>query len=525
LQELPRKRLELLLGSDPQKSMTPIYPVKKGMLDIIHLGNKGLNIVKMKSYGLPVPPGFIVTTEVFRCRKIIDHYKPAKEDFKRRIALEIAGLEKRSGKSFGDPKNPLLLSVRSGSSISQPGMMSTFLDVGINEEIVQGMIALTGNEWFGWDTYRRFLQSYGMAYDLERDAFDAIIAGYKQHVGIPLKKDLSGQQMRDVALKYKQMILDKGVSVEDSPIKQLYISIEKVLDSWHSPKAETYRKIMGISEDWGTAVTVQSMVFGNFSPRSGAGVFFTHNPRWSGDMVLLWGDFTAGNQGEDVVSGLVVTRPISKTQAEIENRPVDSSLQVMFPETYHAMREWAKKLIYERECSPQEMEFTFEGPDTADLYFLQTRDMNIRERRTDYVFDMDQDAPATLLEHGIGVSGGAMTGRAVFSLEEIRRWRKVEPGTHLIIVRSDTVPDDIKEIHEADGLLTARGGTTSHAAVVAHRLGKTCVVGCANLICLEKEGACSFNQNALNSGDWISIDGLEGSVYLGQMKIKEAEGG
>ena len=403
--------------------------------------------------------------------------------------------------------------------------MSTFLDVGINENIVQGMVALTDNEWFGWDTYRRFLQSYGMAYDLERDDFDTIIADYKQHVGIPLKKDLSGQQMKDVALKYKKLILDKGITVEESPIEQLYISIEKVLDSWYSSKAETYRKIMGISEDWGTAVTVQEMVFGNFSPKSGAGVFFTHSPRWSGDMVLLWGDFTSGNQGEDVVSGLVMTRPISKTQAEIENRPVDSSLQAMFPEIYHTMREWAKKLIYEKEWSPQEMEFTFEGPDTADLYFLQTRDMNIRERRKSYTFDFEQAASVTLLDHGIGVSGGAMTGRAVFSLEEIRRWRKVEPEKHLIIVRSDTVPDDIKEIYEADGLLTARGGTTSHAAVVAHRLGKTCVVGCANLICMEKEGTCSFNHNALKSGDWISIDGLEGSVYLGRMKIKETEGG
>jgi len=523
--ELPKERLRLLLGSDPQKAVTPIYPTKKGISDIIHLGNKGLNLVRMKSYGLPVPPGFIITTEVFRHRDVIDHYTPARKNFEGLVAHEVADLEKLTGTSFGNPANPLLLSVRSGSSISQPGMMTTFLDVGINEDIVQGMIELTGNEWFGWDTYRRFLQSYGMGFDLLRDDFDAIIADFKQRLGIPFKKDFSGQQMKDIALTYKSLILDNGIELEESPIKQLHISIKNVFDSWNAPKAETYREIMGISDDWGTAVTVQAMVFGNYSPESGSGVFFTHNPRWSGDMLVLWGDFTPGNQGEDVVSGLVRTLPISKNQAEIESREKDTTLEVMFPEIHHAMREWAKELIYEREWSPQEMEFTFEGPDTKDLYFLQTRDMVIRERRKAYSFDVTQEVPIRLLEHGIGVSGGAMSGRIVFNLEEIKHWRKVEPDTSLIIVRNDTVPDDIKEIHEADGLLTARGGSTSHAAIVAHRLGKTCVVGCSNLLCMEKESTCSMNREVLKTGDWISIDGLEGSVYLGQLKIREIERG
>jgi pyruvate,orthophosphate dikinase len=525
LHELPKDRLHLLLGSDPQKAVTPIYPTKKGVLDIIHLGNKGLNLVKMKSFGVPVPPGFIITTEVFRCREIIDQYAPAKENFKDMVALEIARIEKMTGKTFGDPKNPLLFSVRSGSSISQPGMMSTFLDVGINENIVQGMVALTGNEWFGWDTYRRFLQSYGMAYGLSRNDFDDVIADFKQRAGIPFKKDFSGQQMKDVALTYKKLILDNGIKLEESSVEQLYIAIEKVFDSWYSSKAETYRKIMGISDDWGTAVTVQSMVFGNYSPESGSGVFFTHNPRWSGDMVLPWGDFTRGNQGEDVVSGLVKTMPISINQAKIENRPTDTTLEVVFPEIYHAIREWAKKLVYEKDWSPQEMEFTFEGPDAEDLHFLQTRDMVIRERRKVYSFDVEQDAPVTLLEHGIGVSGGAMSGRIVFSLEEIRHWRKAEPDTSLIVVRGDTVPDDIKEIYESDGLLTARGGSTSHASIVAHRLEKTCVVGCSNLVCMEKERTCSFDHVLLRSGDWISIDGFEGSVSLGKLKIREIEEG
>jgi len=276
---------------------------------------------------------------------------------------------------------------------------------------------------------------------------------------------------------------------------------------------------MAISDDWGTAVTVQSMVFGNSSLHSGAGVFFTHNPRWSGDMLMLWGDFTRGNQGEDVVSGLVKTLPISQGQAEIENRSKATSLEALYPEIYRSLRNWAKALIYEEKWSPQEMEFTFEGPGAEQLYFLQTREMSIRERRVVYSFDTSSEDTMAFIGHGIGVSGGAMSGRVVFSLEEIHKWRQKEPGTALILVRNDTVPDDIQEIYEADGLLTARGGSTSHAAIVAHRLDKTCVVGCPNLICAEKERRCAFDRNGLRSGDWISIDGAEGSVYLGQLKI------
>ena len=242
-------------------------------------------------------------------------------------------------------------------------------------------------------------------------------------------------------------------------------------------------------------------------------------------MVLPWGDFTRGNQGEDVVSGLVKTMPISKNQAKIENRPEDTTMEVAFPEIYHAMREWAKKLVYEKDWSPQEIEFTFEGPDAEDLHFLQTRDMVIRERRKVYSFDVEQDRPVTLLEHGIGVSGGAMAGRIVFNLAEIRHWRKAEPDTSLIVVRGDTVPDDIREIYESDGLLTARGGSTSHASIVAHRLGKTCVVGCSKLVCMEKDSTCLFDKILLRSGDWISIDGFEGSVYLDKLKIREIEEG
>jgi len=521
--ELPKEDLRLLLSYNPQKVITPIYPTKKGVSDVIHLGNKGFNLVKLNSYGLPVPPGFIITTEVFRCREIVDRYIRAKKNFEEQVALELATLEKLTGKTFGDHYNPLILAVRSGSAIPQPGMMDTFLDVGINEIIVHGMIKQTGNEWFSWDTYRRFLQSYGMAFGLERDEFDDIIVDFKQRLGTPFKKDFSGQQMEDITLAYKSLILDNGIEIKESPFEQLLVAIRKVFDSWHTPKAETYRKIMGISDDWGTAVTVQTMVFGNLSRKSGAGVFFTHSPRWPGNTLTLWGDFTLGNQGEDVVSGLVRTLPISRKQAKIENRLCDATLESLFPEVYSKMREWAKELVYNRKWGPQEIEFTFESPDTKDLYSLQTRNMVIREREKVYSFDIEERTSAKFLGHGIGISGGAMTGRAVFSLEEIQHWRNTEPGASLVLIRNDTVPDDIKEVNEADGLLTARGGSTSHAAIVAHTLGKTCVVGCADLVCMEKEKTCSLDGKILKTGDWISIDGLEGSIYSGQIKIKEIE--
>ena len=236
----------------------------------------------------------------------------------------------------------------------------------------------------------------------------------------------------------------------------------------------------------------------------------------------MWGDFTVGNQGEDVVSGLVKTLPISINQQDIEMRETDITLETHFPKIYNALKDWANELVNKHGWSPQEIEFTFESPLAENLYLLQTRDMSIRERKKVMAFDHDFITPDHVLGHGIGVSGGAMAGRAVFSLKEIDQWRHKEPQTALILVRADTVPDDIKEIYAADGLLTSRGGLTSHAAVVAHRLGKTCVVGCWDMVCHEKDKQCDFTRELIKSGDYISIDGQEGSVYKGSLKVKEA---
>ena len=520
--KLPTDKLHLLLNYNPKKALVALTEEKCRNLGVLQLGNKGFNMAVLRQYGMPVPPGTIITTEVFRSLGIVQAYKPAFENFKKQIARRIQWLEKVSSKKYGNRDNPLLLSVRSGSSISQPGMMDTFLDVGLNRKIAEGLGRKTENPWFAWDNYRRLVQGFGMAKGLSRDDFDALIREYKRKTGALLKSQLTGAQMRDLALAYENLVADHGHVFCQDPFDQLLDIIFAVFKSWNSSKAKTYRQIMGISDDWGTAVTLQVMVYGNLSKQSGSGVFFTHNPRWSADHIRLWGDFTLGNQGEDVVSGLVHTLPISIKQQEVEMRETDITLETHFPEIFKTLVQWAHELVDKRGWSPQEMEFTFESPAAGDVYVLQTRDMAMRERKKVLAFDPEQLAVKTYLGHGVAVSGGAMSGRLVFSLEEIEAWRQKEPGIHLILARQDTVPDDIREIFAADGLLTARGGLTSHAAVVAHRLGKTCVVGCENMTCSEDKKECRFNEITLFSGDFISINGREGSVYMGRISIREA---
>jgi pyruvate, orthophosphate dikinase len=264
------------------------------------------------------------------------------------------------------------------------------------------------------------------------------------------------------------------------------------------------------------------MVYGNLSQSSGSGVIFTHNPRWAGDTLSLWGDFTLENQGEDVVAGLVKTLPISVKQQESEMRDTDIILETHFPNIYQEIKRWANLLIYKKGWGPQEMEFTFEGLQVQELFLLQTRDMAIREKKQVIAFDLEERKKAPILGNGIGVSGGAMSGRVVFSLKDVDQWRTREPETHLILIRNDTVPDDIREIFAADGLLTARGGVSSHAAVVAHRLGRTCVVACGNLVCDEFTKTAQFGDMQVRSGGFISIDGREGTVYGGPIKISKA---
>ncbi|MCG8564646.1 MAG: pyruvate, phosphate dikinase, partial [Desulfobacterales bacterium] len=326
-EKLSQDQLSLLLNYDPKCAVAHIGAKELMNQNIIFLGNKGWNLTRLHQLGIPVPRGFIITTEVFKCLDLIDTYGPASVNFKQGVGGMLSRLESETGRVFGDPDNPLLLSVRSGSSISQPGMLDSFLNVGINEHIAARIAEKSGNPWFAWDSYRRFLQQYGMTYGLERDTFDAVIARRKKEVGIPFKRYFTGDQMREVALEYKQLILNAGIEIVESSMDQLFLSIQKVLASWNSTRAKDYRRIMGISDDWGTAVTVQTMVFGNRSRQSGSGVVFSHSPKLPGDAIRLWGDFTIGNQGEDVVAGLVKTLPVSEIQRELEERDTPISLE------------------------------------------------------------------------------------------------------------------------------------------------------------------------------------------------------
>ena len=519
-EKLSQIHLSRLLNYDPKCSVIEVGSSDPIGNNIIFLGNKGLNLIKLKKLGAAVPEGFIITTEVFKCREIINNYKPANINFKQSVAKMVANLEKRTGKNFGDPENPLLLSVRSGSSISQPGMLDSFLNVGINEEIAASIAKTSNNPWFAWDCYRRFIQGYGMAFGIKRDAFDHIIYSKKQGYNVEFKRYFSGDQMKTVALAYKQLLLDSGIDLIESPIDQLFLAIDQVFSSWESKRGKDYRRIMGISDDWGTAVTIQSMVFGNLSRQSGSGVVFSHSPRLPGDTIRLWGDFTIGNQGEDVVSGLVKTLPISEVQRELEERDSKISLEESFPDIYLQLIKIMHRLVYGEGWNPQEIEFTFEGETKKNLFILQAREMSLRDRKKIVDFDVSPKIlDKAYLGQGIGVSGGAMSGRIVFTLEEIDIFRKKDPDTPLIVLRNDTVPDDILEIDAADGILTAKGGLTSHAAVVAYNLNKTCVVGCENLVCNEHKKKCMLNGVKMITGDYISINGQKGSVYKGAIKI------
>ena len=515
------QNLDLLMSYDPKKALSGIHTPNEATKDRIHLGNKGHNLIKLASLGIPVPPGFIITTEVFRCEKAINRFRHVREHLDEGIEEQLAALEQHTGKTFGDPENPLLVSVRSGGAISMPGMMISFLNVGINESIVEGLIKKTSKPWFAWDCYRRFLQGWGMSYGMERDKFDDIMNFFKGKYDVLKKIQFAPDQMRDLALSYRETIRNNGIEITDDPKTQLQATIDQVFKSWFSKKAQAYREILCISENWGTGVIVQSMAYGNLDTSSGTGVLFTRNPQELGDRVMLWGDFANGAQGEDIVSGLVKTLPISNEQKPFEDRTSQPSFEESFPEVYSTMLSISRNLIYKERWGAQEIEFTFEGKRGENLYILQTRDMALRRKESFMAFLPSEKLSCSYLSRGIGVGGGALSGRVVFDLDEIHELRTRDPATPLILVRSDTVPDDIRHISAADGLLTARGGSTSHASIIANRLGKTCVVGCNNLAVWETEKRCTINERLIKVGDFLSIDGRNGSVYSGKHDAKE----
>ena len=520
---LEPKELDMLLSYDPGQDLCSIYEPDKSTGNLIQLGNKGYNLLLLAQEGLPVPPAIVVTTEVFRYYSLFYKLPGAYRNFRRQVRIGLRELEERCKATFSSRENPLLLSVRSGAAISMPGMMSTIINVGINPDITEGLAEKTGNPWFAWDNYRRFVQSWAMSQGLEREVFSSLMEAHKAQYGVKKKREFNGEQMKELALKYREAVIERGIQVEDDPFEQLLVSIRLVLQSWKSEKAGAYREIMEISDHWGTAVIVQAMAYGNLSSSAGTGVVFTANPHKKLDRISLWGDYTVGNQGEDIVSGLVATNPVSVEQSEEIGWPVEESLEKRFPEIYKALLKWVRYLIFDKKWTPQEIEFTFEGENGSDLYILQTRDMVTKRRGRVSVFVPSEKLEKSYVSRGIGVSGGALSGKAVFTLEEIEEIRKKEPDTTLILIRSDTVPDDIRGISAADGILTAKGGQTSHASIVAFRLDKTCVVGCEQMKVNELEGKAQIQGHIIRSGDYLSIDGRNGFVYLGRHETRMEE--
>ena len=517
---LDQRTLDLLMTYNPENAISLLDDVNPYTHDLIHLGNKGYNLITLTEDEKQIPPAFVITTEVFRCREVIFDFSKARQEFMQQIRRALTDIEQQTDKVFGSSEKPLLLSVRSGSAISMPGMMATVHNVGQNADLVQEFINAHGNEYFAWDNYRRFLQSWAMISGVEREDFQELMDEAKARHRVVLKRQFTPEQMKELALNYQKLVRQRGLGIPDDPWLQLIGAIEMVLDSWDNQKAIDYRRIMDVSPSWGTAVIVQAMVFGNRSEGSGSGVLFTAHPYRKVQRVALWGDYAYQDQGEDIVSGLVTSHPISIEQAELDGRSRDETLEVKFPDIYQELLSISRELVYDKRWSPQEIEFTFEGPDSEDLYILQTRDMiTIKQKELLNVFVESPDLQQSTLAKGIGVSGSALSGKAVFTSEDITLLRAREPETPLILIRQDTVPEDITIISLTDGLLTSRGGQTSHASVVAVRLEKTCVVGCKQLRVYERYA--EVDGHRIEFGDDVSIDGRNGLLLKGGHPVRE----
>jgi pyruvate,orthophosphate dikinase len=395
-------------------------------------------------------------------------------------------------------------------------MLDTFLNVGINEQIAEGLGARSGSSWGAWDAYRRFIQFWGMGHDIARDQFDELMRSVKAELGVAKKAEIPSEVMKEVAFRYRRFVEEQGVEIAEDPAEQLERCVELVLQSWDAEKAREYRGELQIAENWGTAVVVQSMVYGNLNDRSGTGVVLTCNPQDASGDLSIHGDFIVQGQGDDVVSGLVETFPISEEQRRAEWAGETRSLERDFPRIYRALLAHASVLILDHGMFHQEIEFTFENDDPDDLYILQTRDSVMAAASSVRAFVPGPALERARLATGIGAGGGALCGRLALTPEDIESLRRRFPDDPVILLRPDTVPDDIPLILRADGVVTSLGGATSHAALVAQQLGRTCVVGCRQLRIDEVRGRSQLGEHTLCTGEFISISGIDGSVYLGE---------
>ncbi len=509
-----------------------VYLFNEGKADMRSLlGGKGANLAEMTNIGLPVPPGMTVTTETCREYYRLDRRLPAGlEDEVRR---NLTAIEAATGKKFGDPANPLLVSVRSGAVFSMPGMMDTILNLGLNEETAQGLAKNTNNLRFAYDAYRRFIQMFSdVVLEIPKHSFEHLLSDQKEAQGVVYDQELSAESLRIVIDKYKALVQREiGRPFPENPMEQLFMAVEAVFHSWNNDRAIIYRNLNKIDHELGTAVNIQAMVFGNMGNDCGTGVAFTRNPS-TGERVL-YGEYLTNAQGEDVVAGIRTPQPIAKLQAEM-------------PEVFTQFAQTAETLE-KHYRNMQDIEFTIEK---GKLYMLQTRNgkrtaqaavkvahdmftegliskkeaiLMVEPGQLDQLLHRQIDSSATLnvLAKGLPASPGAASGSVVFDADDAERLGKA--GHKVILVRMETTPDDIHGIIAAQGILTSRGGMTSHAAVVARGMGKPCVCGCEALKVDYNNKQVSVGNVVIKEGDHLSIDGATGRVILGDVPMKDPE--
>jgi len=507
-----------------------VYLFREGNADMKNLlGGKGANLAEMTNAGLPVPPGLTITTET--CMEYIDNGNEMPAGLMDDVKAALADVEKETGKKFGDASNPLLVSVRSGARLSMPGMMETILNLGLNDETIQGLLSLTNNERFAYDSYRRFLTMFGsVALHIDRQLFEKELDIVKEQEGAQYDAQVSAEGFKKLIPVYKKIIKENaGIEFPQDPYSQLQLAIEAVFKSWNIPRAVAYRNHYKIDHRYGTAVNVQTMVFGNMGDDSATGVSFTRNPSTGEN--IFYGEYLTNAQGEDVVAGIRTPKPISELQNEM-------------PELYQQYVGIAQKL--ERHYKDiQDMEFTIEK---GKLYILQTRNgkrtaqaairiavemeeegVITKERAIQLVdpsqlyqlllpsFDPEAKKSAKVIAKGLNASPGAAVGKIIFDPTEAEE--RAKAGEAVILTRIETCPDDIHGMIPAQGVLTSRGGMTSHAAVVARGMGKPCVAGCETVkINLEAETLTAPDGSVYKKGDIISLDGSTGEVIVGSIK-------
>jgi pyruvate,orthophosphate dikinase len=512
---------------------------KKDMKDL--LGGKGANLAEMASLGLPVPPGFTISTEV--CTYFYNHERTYPSDLKKMVEENIQFIEKTVGATFGSNQNPLLVSVRSGARASMPGMMDTILNLGLNDKTVLGLIQMSGDERFAYDSYRRFIQMYSnVVLEVDHYLFEDALERYKADFHLHEDTDLKADDWKKLIEEYKEIVQkETGKDFPQDVQEQLWAAIGAVFNSWMNQRAITYRKLHNISADWGTAVNVQAMVFGNMGNDCATGVAFTRNPSTGENE--FYGEFLINAQGEDVVAGIRTPQPLTKKAAKGTD---EKSLEEEMPEVYKQLCEVRDRLeTHYRDM--QDIEFTVQQ---KKLYMLQTRNgkrtaqaalriavelanqniiskneaiLRVEPASLDQLLHsrLDPKASKTVLAKGLPASPGAASGIAIFSADEAERVANL--GKNVILCRLETSPEDIHGMHAAKGILTARGGMTSHAAVVARGMGRPCVSGAGDLKIDSKLCEMKVGQHVIKEGDTLTIDGSTGEVILGEIARIEPE--